>query len=86
MAEDIPIADPQLGRLCPICRNIFDTWDEIVEELEFYFKFGGRDRTYGLSYHKDVLAWRAEARKAVRFACVFSIAYRRKLVARSRRA
>ena len=38
-----------------------------MEELEFYFKFGGQDRTYGLSYHKDVLAWRAEAEKGCAF-------------------
>jgi hypothetical protein len=69
MAENVPIADSQLGRRCPICRNIFDTWDEIVEELEFYFNFKGRDRTYGISYHKDVFAWRAEVEKG----CVFCL-------------
>jgi hypothetical protein len=47
---------------------MFDTWDEIVEELEFYFKFGSRGQgPYGLPFHKDAISWRTEVENG----CVF---------------
>lgn len=68
MAENTPTTNSQLGKLCPTCRNMFDTRDEIVEELEFYFQFGSRGRgCYGLPFHKDAISWRTEVKNG----CVF---------------
>jgi hypothetical protein len=74
MAENVPIAVPQLGRLCPICRNIFDTWDEIVEELEFYSCLEIRIALMGSLITKTSSHGELRSRKAVCSACVFSIA------------
>jgi hypothetical protein len=47
---------------------MFDIWDEIVEELEFYFQFGSRGRgSYCLPFHKDAISWRTEVENG----CVF---------------
>ena len=68
MAENTPSTNSQLGKLCPTCRNMFDTWDEIVEELEFYFQFGRPGQgCYGLPFHKDAISWRTEVENG----CVF---------------
>ncbi|KUJ11207.1 HET-domain-containing protein [Mollisia scopiformis] len=70
MAESGPISSPHLGKLCPTCRNLFDTWDEIVEELESYFQFGrGGKGSYGLAFHRDAIAWRIEVENG----CIFCI-------------
>jgi hypothetical protein len=68
MAENVPSSSLHLGKLCPTCRNLFDIWDEIVEELEFYFRIGrGGNGSYGLAFHNDAVAWRTEVENG----CVF---------------
>ena len=71
MAEIVPTTSLYLGKLCPTCRHLFDTWDEIVEELELHFQTRGpRGRSnspYGLPFHDDAVAWRTEVENG----CVF---------------
>jgi hypothetical protein len=71
MAENVPTTSLYLGKLCPTCRHLFVTWDEIVEELELHFEIRGpRGRSngpYGLPFHDDAVAWRTEVENG----CVF---------------
>ena len=71
MAENVPTTSLYLGRLCPTCRHLFVTWDEIVEELELHFQFRGprgqSNGPYGLPFHEDAVAWRTEVENG----CVF---------------
>lgn len=61
MVDTLPATRLQLGKLCSTCRNIFDTWDQIVEKSNFYFQFESLEGSpYGLPFHKDAITWRGE--------------------------
>jgi hypothetical protein len=57
MSAIIPTPEPQLGKLCAPCRNIFDDWEEIQRLFE------KKSDTYNIPYHKDPFAWQAAVNK-----------------------
>lgn len=50
------VLDSERTKLCSICRNVFDSWDEIKNELK-----GKPEGLTNFPYYKDSAAWTASA-------------------------